>query len=202
MQSNRQTAYQRNISRRSNIHFLKGLIPRFISYLQNLCIVWLARRRGAKIGEYVTMPYKLARRANSNLTIGNHSSIQTYLLDLRAPITIGNYVIIGADVEIITVSHDVDSQDWEHKYYGLVIEDYCWLATKVFILPSCQRIGNGAICAAGSVVVRNVLSMEIVSGNPAKLLRMRRLVHDNLCVESLLGNDFIAYRQARKSFMY
>jgi virginiamycin A acetyltransferase len=35
------------------------------------------------------------------------------------------------------------------------------------------RIGNGAIIAAGSVVVADVPAYGIVGGNPAKLLRTR-----------------------------
>jgi acetyltransferase-like isoleucine patch superfamily enzyme len=199
MQSNHQTAYQSSIASRTKLRYLKGLVPRYFSYLCNSYIVWLARSRGARVGECVTMPYKLAQKANANLTIGNHSSIQTDRLDLRARVEIGSYVIIGSDVEIITVSHEVDSLDWEHKPYGVTIEDYCWLATRVFILPSCQKIQRGAVCAAGSVVARNIGAMEIVAGNPATLLRMRKRVHADLCVEGLLGNDYVAYVHAYKN---
>ena len=201
MQSNHQTAYQKSISSRTRIHYLKGLVPRYISHLQNSYIVWLARQRGATIGKCVTMPYKLAKKANANLFIGNHSSIQTDRLDMRARVEIGNYVIIGADVEIITVSHAVDSADWEHKPYGITIEDYCWLATRAFILPSCQKIEHGAICGAGSVVACNVQAMEIVVGNPAKTLRVRKIKHNDLCVESLLGNDYLAYKDIYKNIV-
>ncbi len=192
------SAYINNIRNRSKFRFLKGLMPRYISYLRNSYIVWLARKRGATVGDCVTMPYKLAKHANVNLSIGNHTSIQTARIDLRAKIKIGSHVIIGADVEIIAVSHNVDSPDWEHKPYGLVIEDYCWLATRAFILPSCQKIEYGAVCAAGSVVASNIAAMEIVTGNPAKLLRLRKNVHVDLCVESMLGNDYLAYKQAYK----
>ena len=193
---NLNTTYSKNIQARSKLRFLKGLYPRYKNYLKNRFIVWVARRNGATIGEYVTMPYKLAKKANANLTIGNYTSIQSHVLDLRAKVTIGNSVIIGSDVEIITVSHKVDSVDWEHKYYGIEIEDYCWLATRVFVLPSCQRIGYGAICAAGSVVAKNVERMSIVTGNPAVELRKRKMVHTDLCVESMLSNDFVAYKYA------
>ncbi len=192
------TKYQKNIQSRSKIHYLKGLLARYISHLRNVYIVQLARKNGATVGECVTMPYKLAKHANANLIIGNHTAIQTDRIDLRVPIQIGNHVIIGADVEVLTVSHNVDSPDWEHKTYGLAIEDYCWLATRVFILPSCRKIEYGAVCAAGSVVVQNVNSMEIVTGNPAKLLRLRKNVHTDLCVESMLGNDYLAYKTAYK----
>lgn len=196
MQKKKLTEYQRNIAARTKTHYIKGLVPRYISYLRNSYIVWLARKNGAIVGKCVTLPYKLAKKANSNLKVGDHSSIQTDRLDLRARVTIGSHVIIGADVEILTISHQVDSPDWEHKSYGIDIEDYCWLATRVFILPSCQKIKHGAICAAGSVVARNIEAMEIVAGNPAKLLRMRKQVHTDLCIEALLGNDYLAYIEA------
>lgn len=185
--------YTTNIKNRSKVRYFRGALARLKKYIIYKYIIWLARKNGAIIGNHVTIPYKLAKKANKNLKIGSHTSIQTHLIDLRIPIKIGNNVIIGSGVEIITVSHNVDSVDWEHKYYGIEIEDYCWLATRSFILPSCRKIAYGSVCAAGSVITKNVDSMSIVSGNPAKTLRMRETVHSDLCVESLLGNDFITY---------
>jgi acetyltransferase-like isoleucine patch superfamily enzyme len=185
-----------DIRNRSKWRFLKGMYPRFRAYIKNSYIVWIARKNGANVGKCVTMPYKLAKHANSNLTIGHHTSIQSYKIDLRSPVKIGKHVIVGSDIEIITTSHNVDSVNWEHKYYGIEIEDYCWLATRSFVLPSCRKIGYGAVCAAGSVLARNEESMDIVTGNPAYTLRKRKCVHSDLCVESMLGNDFLAYRNA------
>jgi len=196
---NRNSKYSDGIRNRSKIRFLKGLLPRAKKHLIQKCINWLARKRGAIIGNYVTIPYKLAKKANSNLIVGNHSSIQTDSIDLRAKVEIGKYVIIGGDVDILTYSHNIDSPDWENKSYGIVIEDFSWLATRVFVLPSCRRIGRGAVCAAGSVVVRNVDDMSVVTGNPANHLKFRKNVHSDLCVESMLGNDLIAYVEAYKN---
>lgn len=188
-----QKKYIDNIKNRSFLRFLLGLIPRIRSRVKYSYFVWIARRRGATIGTSVTLPYELAKKANSNLTIGNHCSIQTALIDLRSKVEIGNNVIIGAGVEIITTSHFVDSLDYEHKYYGIKVEDYVWIATRSFILPSCRIIGKGAICAAGSVVFKNIDDMSIVTGNPSVHLRFRKNVHSNLVVESLLGNDIKSY---------
>jgi len=199
MAEDKKTSYQKAIQARSRIRFLKGLLPRYISYLRNCYIVGLARKNGARVGDCVTMPYQLAKIANQNLVIGNHTSIQTVRIDLRSRVEIGNKVIIGADVEIITTSHNVDSPDWETKHYGIAIEDYCWLATRALILPSCTNIGRGAVCAAGSVVARNVAPMAIVSGNPAVVLRTRLVLHSDLCVESMLGNDYPSYVEAYRN---
>jgi Acetyltransferase (isoleucine patch superfamily) len=194
-----ETKYSIDIQNRSKARFIKGLYPRFKKFLINGYVIRVARRNGATIGDCVTMPYSLAKKANSNLIVGDHTSIQTNLIDLRCKVEIGSYVIIGSDVEIITLSHNIDSPDWEHKPYGIVIEDYCWLATRVFVLPSCRKIGYGAVCAAGSVIARNVETMDVVAGNPFQVLRKRKLVHTDLCVESMLGNDFIAYTEAYKA---
>jgi len=194
--------YVLDIQSRSKKRFYLGAIARVKNFIKNSYSVHVARKNGAHIGENVTLPLALARKANSNLTVGNHSSIQSDKLDLRAPITIGSNVIIGSGVEIITCSHNVDSPDWEHKSYGIKIEDYVWVATKVLILPSCRAIKRGAVLAAGSVTAREIEAMQIVSGNPAVFLRMRKEVHFNLCVESLLGNDLQTYLRVRKNQLH
>lgn len=189
------TLYERNIQDRSLLRYYIGLLARWRQHFKYVKAVRIARRRGATIGEGVIMPLSLARKSNSNLVIGNHVSIQTDLIDLRSPVKIGNNVIIGKGTNIITTSHYIDSPDWEHKYYGIEIEDYVWLPTDVMVLPSCRKIGYGAVVGSGSVVVRNVESMSVISGNPAVEFKKRKCVHKDLIVESLLGGDYEIYKQ-------
>lgn len=152
-----------------------------------------AIRKGAKLGKNVIILKSLAKRANGNLIIGDNSSIGSYKIDLRSPITIGKNVIISNDSEIITTSHYIDSSEWEHKYYGIEIEDYVWIASNALILPSCRRIGYGAVIGAGAVVVKDVPAMSVMSGNPAKILKQRKCVHDKLVISSLLSGDLKIY---------
>lgn len=193
-------SYCQEIKKRSRIHFFKGLLIRWIQHFKYQKATRIARRKGAIIGEGVIMPLSLARKANKNLIIGNHVSIQTDKIDLRSPVKIGSNVIIGAESEIITTSHNIDSLNWEHKYYGIVIDDYVWIPTKVLVLPSCRHIGMGSVIGSGSVVVKNIEPMTVVSGNPAKQLKVRTCVHSDLVVESLLGGDYNIYKRARKDF--
>lgn len=153
---------------------------------------------GAKIGKNVIMPVSLAKKMNKNVTIGDCTSIQTDAIDFRSPVHIGSHVIIGYGTEIITTSHYIDSPEWEHKYYGITIDDYAWIPTKVLVLPSCRHIGYGAVVGSGSVVVKDVEPMSVVSGNPAKEFKKRKCVHSKLVVESLLGGDFETYMKVRK----
>ena len=189
------TNYEKNIKERGTLHYIIGLIIRWKQHIKYDKAVRIARKRGASIGENVVMPLSLARKANSNLKIGDHVSIQTDKIDLRNPVTIGNHVIIGSETEIITTSHNIDSEEWEHKHYGLTIEDYVWIPTRVMILPSCRKIEYGGVVSSGSVVVKNVETMSVVGGNPAKEFKKRKCVHKNLVVESLLGGDYHTYKK-------
>ena len=137
------TNYEKDVKGRSSFCYILGLIVRWKQHFKYDKAVRIARKRGASIGENVVMPLSLAKAANSNLKIGDHVSIQTDKIDLRNPVTIGNHVIIGSETEIITTSHNIDSEEWEHKHYGLIIEDYVWIPTRVMILPSCRRIQYG-----------------------------------------------------------
>ena len=55
------------------------------------------------------------------------------------------------------------------------------------------------VISSGSVVVKDVESMSVVGGNPAKEFKKRKRVHKNLVVESLLGGDYYTYKQTRRS---
>lgn len=192
------TLYEKNVQERTNFRYILGLIVRWKQHFKYARAVRIARKRGATIGEGVIMPISLAKKANKNLTIGNHVSIQTSFIDLRCPVKIGNHVIIGSNTEIITMSHNIDSPDWEHKSYGIEIEDYVWIPTKILVLPSCRKIGYGAVIGSDSVVVKNVEPMTVVSGNPAKEFKKRKCVHSSLIVESLLGGDYEIYKNIRQ----
>jgi|SRR5450432_205306 len=197
---NSDSLYINKIRLKSPIRFYLGVLARIPNYLKNNYTIFIARRNGATIGDSVSIPLSLAKKANKNLFIGNHTSIQTSKIDMRAPVNIGCNVILGSNVEILTCSHNVDSPDWEFKSYGISIEDYVWIATNSLVLPSCTLIEKGAVIGGGSVVFKNIKSMNIVSGNPATFIRLRKDVHYNLCVEELRGNDLKRYLSTRFNF--
>lgn len=190
--------YSENVNNRSKIKYFLGLLARVIPYIRYANNRRIARKRGAIIGSNVIISKSLAKKANSNLIIGNNTSIQTDKIDTRAMVHIGENVIIGQNVEIITVSHNIDSEFWEHKYYGIEIEDYTWIATNALVLPSCTKIEYGTVVAAGSVLVSNFTKMAVVSGNPGKEIKKRKSVHSQLVVPSLLSGDLQFYYKIRK----
>ena len=54
----------------------------------------------------------------------------------------------------------------------IVIADDVWIGTNAIVLSG-VTIGQGAVIAAGSVVVKDVEPYAIVGGNPAKLIKYR-----------------------------
>lgn len=190
---NKTSLYYKHISERSFLHFIKGLIPRLGYYIKHNKSKRIATKKGAIIGENTIIIRDLAKRSNKNLIIGSNSSIGSYKIDLRSPVKIGNNVIISNDSEIITTSHHIDSPEWGLKQYGIEIEDYVWIASDALILPSCRKIGYGSVIGAGSVVVKDVPPMSVVSGNPAKVIKQRECVHTKLVIPSLLSGDLRIY---------
>lgn len=193
MYIDKETNYYQSIANRSFFRFLIGILPRLRQWIFFSNNRRIARKRGAIIGENVIIKKHIALSANGNFKVGDNSSIDAKKIDLRSPITIGENVIIGYDTEIITTSHYIDSPEYEHKYYGIEIEDYVWITSNVLILPSCRKIGYGSIIASGSVVTKDVPPMTVVGGNPATIIKQRKCVHYKTLVPSLLGGDLKFY---------
>ena len=56
------------------------------------------------------------------------------------------------------------------------IDDFVWLGSDVTVSGN-VKIGEGAIVAIGSVVVKDVPPYAIVGGNPAKVIKYRDIEH-------------------------
>lgn len=98
---------------------------------------------------------------------------------------IGDYVCIGSEVVILMGGNNTHRMDWfslypfidnvNDAYVGkgdTVIGDGAWLCMRAMIMPGIN-IGEGAVIAANSVVVKDVEPYSIVGGNPAKHIGYR-----------------------------
>jgi len=120
----------------------------------------------------------------ARLMIGNNVGISGAVIYARREIIIKNNVNIGAGARIYdTDFHPIDrykrrinDQD-SIPCAPVLIEDDVWIGAYSFILKG-VTIGEGAIVAAGSVVVRNVPPNTLVGGSPAKVLKTLKQAGD------------------------
>jgi len=132
-----------------------------------------------QMGRDVNVEQKAFFGDGRNIRIGDFSGLGINCR-LYGPVSLGNHVMMGPDVVILTSNHKSDRLDIPMTEQGgtepqpVVIKDDVWIGTRVIILPG-VRIGEGAVVGAGSVVTKNVQPYAVVAGNPAKLIRYRNV---------------------------
>lgn len=89
-------------------------------------------------------------------------------------IIIGHNVRLGPTVKFFAAGHKVEDINLADNSASIEINDHVWIGGNSTILQG-VTIGEGAIVAAGSVVVKNVAPYTIVGGIPAKYLKDRVL---------------------------
>ena len=85
-------------------------------------------------------------------------------------IEIQDDVLIGPDVRIATVNHDLKER--HHKFYfkKVTIKKNAWICIGAIICPGIT-IGENSVVAAGAVVTKDVPDNVVVGGNPAKIIK-------------------------------
>lgn len=86
-------------------------------------------------------------------------------------IKIGDGALIGHNVVLATLNHDIDPKKRSDVYpEPISIGKNVWIGANATILPG-VTIGDGAIIAAGAVVTKDIPSNVIVGGVPAKIIK-------------------------------
>ena len=102
-------------------------------------------------------------------------------LEAWGGVRFGDYFHSGSGCLIMLGSHDYEHGDAIPYGDGftsktVIIDDFVWLGSNVTISGN-VHIGEGAIVAIGSVVVKDVPPLAIVGGNPAKVIKYRDQEH-------------------------
>ena len=118
-----------------------------------------------KIGQkcHIEAPFYIDYGVNTTIGENFYANYDCIFLDV-APITIGDNVLLGPRVSLLTPSHPLDP---EVRNRGLElgkpinIGNNVWIGGSVTILPG-VTIGNNAVIAAGATVTKNVADNAIV----------------------------------------
>lgn len=87
-------------------------------------------------------------------------------------IEIGDEVMIGPNVSIMTASHPLSPAQRRNGIIAksVVIKNNVWIACGVIIIGG-VTIGENSVIAAGAVVTADVPANTMVGGNPARIIR-------------------------------
>ncbi len=113
-----------------------------------------------------------------NLSVGSNSGLGfRAIISCEDSVTIGDRVLMGADVIIYTSNHVWSERDATYIGQGLEtspvsIGSDTWIGARSIILPGVS-IGQGATLAAGCVVSRDVPDYAVVGGVPARVLKVK-----------------------------
>lgn len=119
------------------------------------------------------------KKTMASVRIGKNVSFdKDSIIDISAPVKIGDEVWISGKVCILNHIHSVDKKTIKSEQpiiftEGIEICDDSWIGFGAIILPQVKRIGIGAVVAAGAVVAKDVEDYAIVAGNPAKVIKYR-----------------------------
>lgn len=95
----------------------------------------ILRKYGAKIGDNTFISRHARLTTPSSIEIGDDCVISgNVYIDGWELTTIGNHVIVGSGVTILTGNHNIHSPQFEGKLLPIKIEDYVWIATNSIIL--------------------------------------------------------------------
>lgn len=154
------------------------IISRLIRSTRRMC----AKSCFDKCGKNVNIE-KGADFGNGNgIEIGDNSGIGVNC-SIRGPLLMGDNIMMGPEVIIMTSSHNFEDLSIPMNQQGappkqkVTIYSDVWIGTRVIIMPG-VTIGRGAIIGAGAVVTKDVPEFAIVGGVPAKFIRSRLSTKD------------------------
>lgn len=109
-----------------------------------------------------------------NIEVGEnfYANSNCIILDV-GKVKIGDNVMFGPNVSIITAGHPIHPQSRLSRYeYGMpiTIGSNCWLGANVTVCPGAS-VGDNCVIGAGSVVTKAMPSNTVCAGNPCRVLR-------------------------------
>ena len=133
----------------------------------------ILRGFGATVGSNVNIYPSALIYYPWNLEIGDDSSIGEWALVYNlGRVTIGTRTTISQRAHLCAGTHDYRNPALPLIKPPIEIGDEVWVCADAFVGPN-VTIANGAVVGARAVVTRNVESLAVVAGNPAKFVKAR-----------------------------
>ena len=136
---------------------------------------FLLRCFGAQVGRGVRTHSSLKVWAPWNLNVGDYSwlgeHVDCYNVDR---VTIGAHAVVSQYAYLCTASHDISDPRMRLETAPIILCDNAWVCAGAYVGMGVV-MGVGAVAAARAVIVKDVEPWTVVGGNPARLIKSRRL---------------------------
>ena len=110
-----------------------------------------------------------------NLSVGSHASIGRGVnVYCMGPISIGPYALVSQGAHLCGGTHDIDHPHFQLHARPITLGARAWIAAEAFVGPG-VRVGEGAVLGARGVAMRDLMPWTVYGGNPAVVLRRRRV---------------------------
>lgn len=132
----------------------------------------MGRLTGKKIDETFRLFPPFYTDFGKNITIGKDVFINSgcHFQD-QGGIVIGDGSLIGHNVVLATINHDLDPKNNRKNHYApITIGNHVWIGANVTVLAG-VTIGDWAVVGAGAVVTRDVPPGTVVGGVPARVIK-------------------------------
>lgn len=140
-------------------------------------------------GEFYSRTLRKIFRHYHLVEVGMYTHGGCFTINAMAKYTsIGRYCSIAQGVKTFNRNHPVDFKS-THAFFFNPKLGYCkkdiiphialdigndvWIGANALIYPNVEKIGNGAVIAAGAVVNKDVPPYAVVVGNPGRIVRYR-----------------------------
>ncbi|MBW4078730.1 MAG: hypothetical protein HIU84_09540 [Acidobacteria bacterium] len=137
---------------------------------------WLVFRvlKASGFGVVTPCGFSGARIQTAELTVGARTwANRGVRIEGRGSVSIGDDVLIGPEVMIVTSTHErgeADRVQATSSYLPVRIGSHCWLGARAIILLG-VCIANGVTVAAGAVVASDIGPGGLYGGVPARRLK-------------------------------
>ena len=109
------------------------------------------------------------------VTIGEYACLADGVLIYNlGPVAIGAHTVLSQDAYVCAGTHDYTKPNLPLQRPPVTIGAGVWVCTKAFVGPG-VTVGDNAIVGACAVVMHNVPPDVIVQGNPASVVKPRRM---------------------------
>lgn len=145
-------------------------LPKQVSFIK----VFVLRIFGAKIGRKCLIDFGVKIWIPRNLilkdgfvAIGKNVEIYNY-----ACVEIGKMTVISQYSYLITGTHDYTNPSMPLIWKPITIGSEVWVAAGCWVFPG-VTIGDGAVIAARSNVIKNMPAWQVCAGSPCKPIKER-----------------------------